>query len=146
MKQIDSTKALLADIISWEKDLSEYESLESILRKRYVIQKRTETLKPFSEITNAQCIELISQSNPLPFMHKKSKWNIDRRKESIYVSYKYNTHSFSIDLVGGDVDTYIDGELITTDNQPLLAKWWYDNGFDVFNCNAATVTKGTTND
>jgi hypothetical protein len=37
----DNTKDLLADIISWEKDLSEYDSLESILRERYVILKRS---------------------------------------------------------------------------------------------------------
>lgn len=36
----DDTKALLDDIISWEKDLSEYHSLESILRERYLIKKR----------------------------------------------------------------------------------------------------------
>lgn len=36
----DSTKDLLTDIISWEKDLSEYGSLEAILRERYVITKR----------------------------------------------------------------------------------------------------------
>jgi hypothetical protein len=38
--QPDSTKDLLRDIISWEKDLSEYESLEGILRERYKIIKR----------------------------------------------------------------------------------------------------------
>lgn len=39
-EQADMTKDLLHDIISWEKDLSEYESLETILRERYVITKR----------------------------------------------------------------------------------------------------------
>lgn len=141
MTQIDSTKELLTDIISWEKDLSEYESLESILRKRYNIQKRKALLKPLVAITDAQCIELCSQSNPLPFSQKSSKWVIDRKKEYIIVSYKYNTHSFSIDLVGGDVDSYIEGELITTDNQANLTKWWWDNGFDIFNCMSATVAK-----
>jgi hypothetical protein len=38
--QPDNTKDLLDDIISWEKDLSEYASLEGILRKRYKITKR----------------------------------------------------------------------------------------------------------
>lgn len=144
MTQLDSTKALLADIISWEQDLSQYESLESILRKRYNIQVRNQVLKPLSDITDAQCIELCAQSCPLPFTHKKSKWSVERKKEYIIVSYKYNTHSFSIDTVGGDVDTYIDGALITTDNQALLTKWWWDNGFDIFNCMTAdspTVTK-----
>lgn len=37
----DATKELLSDIISWEKDLSEYMSLEAILKKRYKIEKRT---------------------------------------------------------------------------------------------------------
>ena len=36
----DNTKELLNDIISWEKDLSEYESLETILRKLYLIQRK----------------------------------------------------------------------------------------------------------
>lgn len=36
----DDTRKLLQDIISWEKDLSEYDSLESILRERYKITKR----------------------------------------------------------------------------------------------------------
>lgn len=36
----DSTKELLMDIISWEKDLSEYMSLETILREKYIITKR----------------------------------------------------------------------------------------------------------
>jgi len=36
----DATKELLADIISWEKDLSEYLSLETILKQRYIIRKR----------------------------------------------------------------------------------------------------------
>ncbi len=39
-KANDNTKDLLSDIISWEKDLSEYNSLESILRERYKITKR----------------------------------------------------------------------------------------------------------
>lgn len=37
----DNTKELLHDIISWEKDLSEYDSLEGILRERYLIISRT---------------------------------------------------------------------------------------------------------
>ncbi len=36
----DNTKKLLHDIIKWEKDLSEYESLEGILRERYLIISR----------------------------------------------------------------------------------------------------------
>lgn len=36
----DSTKEMLHDIISWEKDLSEYESLETILRSKYKISKK----------------------------------------------------------------------------------------------------------
>jgi hypothetical protein len=39
-EQPDNTKDLLDDIISWEKDLSEYGSLEGILRERYKIIKR----------------------------------------------------------------------------------------------------------
>jgi hypothetical protein len=39
-KQADATKNLLHDIISWEKDLSEYESLEAILRQKYLITQR----------------------------------------------------------------------------------------------------------
>lgn len=39
-EQADMTKELLTDIISWEKDLSEYGSLEGILREKYVITKR----------------------------------------------------------------------------------------------------------
>lgn len=35
-----ATKELLQDIISWEKNLSEYDSLESILNKKYRILKR----------------------------------------------------------------------------------------------------------
>ena len=37
---IDDTKLLLDRIISWEKDLSEYESLEPILRSQFLILKR----------------------------------------------------------------------------------------------------------
>jgi hypothetical protein len=37
---IDDTKKLLADIILWEKDLSEYDTLEKKLRSKYVILKR----------------------------------------------------------------------------------------------------------
>jgi len=36
----DATKLLLDRIISWEKDLSEYPSLESILREQFVIFER----------------------------------------------------------------------------------------------------------
>lgn len=36
----DATIAMLDDIISWEKDLAEYKSLEGILRERYKITKR----------------------------------------------------------------------------------------------------------
>jgi len=36
-----ATKDLLGDIISWEKDLSEYMSLETILNERYHIYKKT---------------------------------------------------------------------------------------------------------
>lgn len=36
----DATVKMLDDIISWEKDLSEYHSLEGILRERYKITKR----------------------------------------------------------------------------------------------------------
>ncbi len=36
----DATVQLLDDIISWEKDLSEYKSLEGILREQYKITKR----------------------------------------------------------------------------------------------------------
>jgi hypothetical protein len=39
-EEADMTKELLSDIISWEKDLSEYGSLEGILRERYKIFKR----------------------------------------------------------------------------------------------------------
>lgn len=35
----DSTKDMLDEIISWEKDLSEYNSLETILRSKYKIIK-----------------------------------------------------------------------------------------------------------
>lgn len=35
----DMTEELLVDIISWEKDLSEYESLEAILREKYIINR-----------------------------------------------------------------------------------------------------------
>lgn len=38
----DATKLLLDRIISWEKDLSEYPSLESILREQFIILERTE--------------------------------------------------------------------------------------------------------
>lgn len=38
----DDTKSLLHDIISWEKDLSEYSSLETILKERYIIIKKSE--------------------------------------------------------------------------------------------------------
>jgi hypothetical protein len=41
-KETDDTKKLLDDIILWEKDLSEYDSLEEILREKYVILKREE--------------------------------------------------------------------------------------------------------
>jgi hypothetical protein len=36
----DATIKMLEDIISWEKDLSEYKSLEKILRDKYVITER----------------------------------------------------------------------------------------------------------
>ena len=36
----DNTTELLHDIISWEKDLSEYNSLESIIKNKYVVLKR----------------------------------------------------------------------------------------------------------
>ena len=39
-EKVDATVDLLTDIISWEKDLSEYGSLEGILRERYIITKR----------------------------------------------------------------------------------------------------------
>jgi hypothetical protein len=39
-KETDDTKKLLDDIISWEKDLSQYNDLESILREKYIILKR----------------------------------------------------------------------------------------------------------
>lgn len=35
-----ATAEMLDDIISWEKDLSEYKSLESILNKKYLIYKK----------------------------------------------------------------------------------------------------------
>lgn len=38
----DATKLLLDRIISWEKDLSDYPSLESILRKQFIILERTD--------------------------------------------------------------------------------------------------------
>ena len=41
----DDTKEMLAEIISWEKDLSEYESLESILRSKYLIVKKSQSNK-----------------------------------------------------------------------------------------------------
>ena len=37
----DATKLLLDRIISWEKDLSEYGTLESILRSQFIIIERT---------------------------------------------------------------------------------------------------------
>lgn len=41
MKEIeDATKELLRDIISWELDLCKYESLETILREKYLITKK----------------------------------------------------------------------------------------------------------
>jgi len=39
-EEADMTKELLTDIISWEKDLSEYASLESVLKEKYKINKR----------------------------------------------------------------------------------------------------------
>ena len=36
----DSTNELLHDIITWEKDLSVYDSLESILKNKYIVLKR----------------------------------------------------------------------------------------------------------
>lgn len=36
----DATVKMLEDIISWEKDLSEYKSLEKILREKYIILER----------------------------------------------------------------------------------------------------------
>jgi hypothetical protein len=36
----DSTKEMLQEIISWEKDLSEYKALETILKDKYIISKR----------------------------------------------------------------------------------------------------------
>lgn len=36
----DATVKMLEDIISWENDLSEYKSLEEILREKYIITER----------------------------------------------------------------------------------------------------------
>jgi hypothetical protein len=43
--QEDNTKDMLDDIISWEKDLSQYPALETILRERYKIIKRIQPSK-----------------------------------------------------------------------------------------------------
>lgn len=41
MAKVNATKLLLNDIISWEKDTSEYESLEAVLNEKYIIKLRT---------------------------------------------------------------------------------------------------------
>ena len=51
----DNTKDLLGDIISWEKDLSEYEALETILRELYDIRKKAhynENVKKYKSLKN----------------------------------------------------------------------------------------------
>lgn len=60
------TKELLADIISWELDLSEYSSLESILNAGYIIQRKkgikTKSKKEVEQILN-KCNSLPKEDN-----------------------------------------------------------------------------------
>lgn len=58
----DNTKEMLHDIISWEKDLSEYESLEGIIRERYLIISRTNP--PLPEIA-AEYLKLKTRAEKL---------------------------------------------------------------------------------
>jgi hypothetical protein len=48
-EEIDATRNLLADIIAWELDLSNYADLESILRATYIIKKKEGVNSPTKE-------------------------------------------------------------------------------------------------
>ena len=130
-ENLDATQSLLTDIISWEKDLSEYASLESILRERYEIHKREVKLKPLSELTDEQCIAICRVAEELPFCGT-AKWEVVRNEHYISVESKRNNYSFMIDPKDGDIAVYFYDDLKTTDNMAQIIKWYSDNNFDVF--------------
>lgn len=52
-KPTDATKMMLDRIISWEKDLSQYESLEGILREQFIIYERNEGAGIINELLDS---------------------------------------------------------------------------------------------
>ncbi|MFD2600185.1 hypothetical protein ACFSQ3_14600 [Sphingobacterium corticis] len=70
-------------------------------------------LKSLSAISDEQAIECCRYKSDLSFFTKK-KWEVVRHEHHIILESKRSAHSFSIDLVSGDVEFYNNDELEVT--------------------------------
>ena len=78
-------------------------------------------------------IELCCSSNQLPFARTKYlHWRFDLEKgQHLTVSHPRNVWSFCIWLLNGDIDTYMDGELTTTQNQAAIVRKYRELGISL---------------
>lgn len=92
------------------------------------------SLTPLSSITHAQVVQMCCAADRMPFSgrNNESKWIVDIKERGFAkVTCSKNIYSFMVDLVDGEVDVYMEGELITSANNRAVADYLRKEGFAI---------------
>jgi len=108
--------------------------------------KRESDLVPVSSITNDECIEACKIVEPTAFQSPNTshKWKSERMMDYVSIRNRYNYYSFQVFLDNGDINVYLSDELVQTNNQAELAKWYVDNGYDCLKDTTDGINSNTT--